>query len=137
MSHFRSRELGDRTVGEARSISSARVQAGHATTLPTEDRLKFADGRAVLGCTGRADLANAMRALRNTSRTARLPKGVAEGFLGQRLAALATDERKLAARPSRQRGSQCGQDRDGYADLPWLFSVRIVATPSRTCCRPN
>ena len=115
----RSRELGHSTLRKARSIGGARVERSHAATLPTEDRFKLGDGRAVLGRTRRADFANAVRRLRYAGRAARFPEGVAEGLLRQRLAALATDERKLAARPCRQRSGERRQNRnsDGYAGL--------------------
>ena len=60
-------------------------------------------------------------------------------LFGHRLTVRAADESKLAGRPNAQRLGERRQQiqRNCYLTLPPLFSVLIVASPSRTCCRPK
>ena len=77
-------------------MRSLRVERWHASAAPSEDGLKLSDGRAILGGSRCAELAQAMRRIsRDTCRPDGLAGQVPERFLGQRLAAITADECKL------------------------------------------
>jgi hypothetical protein len=109
--------FGHRALGQTRPIGGARVQRRHAASLPSKERFQLGDGRAVLGRAGSTDLPATMCRLRHAGRAARVAEHVTERLFRQRLAALAADERKLAARSGRQRRGKRGQDRKRYRDL--------------------
>jgi hypothetical protein len=68
------------------------------------------------------------RAVGQSSRLAGVLECVSERLLTERLAACATDERKLAGRTGIERALQDGQDWDVDRDFALAFSVRSTIT---------
>src|SRR5215471_361981 len=93
-----SRELGNRALGQARSVRCTCVKGRHSAPAPAEYRFKLGNGRAVLCCPRGSHLADTVSRLIDTGRAARLMERVAKTLLCQWLSETSADEGQITAR---------------------------------------